>query len=52
MTIFKTPLSSTKIAGIPKQGVHKTKHVLKASFHNCPVNTLLTQIFSGIAWNG
>jgi len=52
MIIFKTPADSAKISSAPKQNGRKTKHVHKASFHNCPVNTLFAQIFSGIAWNG
>ena len=24
----------------------------RSNIHKCPVNTLLTSIFSGIAWNG
>jgi len=29
-----------------------TKKRNRSNIHKCPVNTLLTSIFSGIAWNG
>jgi len=28
------------------------KKNIYSNIHKCPVNTLLTSIFSGIAWNG
>ena len=31
---------------------NNTRRNYSSNFHKCPVNTLLTSIFSGIAWNG
>jgi len=36
---------------VPYEQVTAQRHK-RSSIHKCPVNTLLTIVFSGIAWNG
>ena len=35
-----------------KNTQRSAKKNVRSNIHKCPVNTLLTSIFSGIAWNG
>ncbi len=53
MINFKTTPNHNKLSVTKsqKQNVNKKQNVY-ANIHKCPVNTLLTSIFSGIAWNG
>jgi len=53
MISFKTAPCHSKSSETkkPKTHVNKKRNVY-ANIHKCPVNTLLTSIFSGIAWNG
>lgn len=41
----KTVLKNQSTYASKKRNIYK-------NIHKCPVNTLLTNIFSGIAWNG
>ena len=46
--VFSRPLEST--VNRPTRRITEQKH--QQAINKCPVNTLLTRIFSGIAWNG
>jgi len=48
-TVFFRSSSSLMKTDSAISGIQQQR---RSNFHKCPVNTLLTSIFSGIAWNG
>jgi len=53
MMRFKPPFQGRNLSAMNNKETHYSarKDIYK-NIHKCPVNTLLTSIFSGIAWNG
>ena len=53
MINFKLPAHKRKPTIVRhKKTQNSAKKNAISNIHKCPVNTLLTSIFSGIAWNG
>jgi len=52
MMTLKGFLRRDRSSGTQINKPHSTKPAPNTYVRTCPVNTLLTQIFSGIAWNG
>jgi len=52
MMILKTLLRRDKNISARNDQPKQVRVISEARVSRCPVNTLLTHIFSGIAWNG